>query len=160
FHLAMREQRLIESGVAPEEARERARRALGNPSLLAEQTLDSWRYPRMDILIQDIRYALRSFRRNPGFSVIAIATLVLGIGGITAMFSAFDAILIRPLPYADAGKLVLIWDELKGLDKPKQFATPPEWIEWRRLNTVFTDLAATQPWGATLAGDPELEQVP
>jgi predicted permease len=160
FHLAMREQRLIESGVAPAEARERARRELGNPSMLAEQTLDSWRYPLVDFLIHDIRYALRSFRRNPGFSVIAVATLALGIGGITAMFSAFDAILIHPLPYADAGKLVVIWDELKGLDQPKQFATPPEWIEWRRLNTVFTDLAATQAWGATLAGDPELEQVP
>jgi putative ABC transport system permease protein len=54
----------------------------------------------------------------------------------------------------------MIWDDLKGLDKPKQFPTPAEWIEWRRLNTVFTDLAATQPWGATLSGDPELEQVP
>ncbi len=114
----------------------------------------------MDTLIQDIRCGFRQMRRNPGFSVIAIATLALGIGGITAMFSAFDAILIRPLPYADGDRLVMIWDELRGLDTPKQFPTPAEWIEWRRLNTVFTDLAATQPWGATLSGNPELEQVP
>src|SRR5215471_20335230 len=97
FHLAMREQRLIESGISPAEARRRARRELGNSSLLAEQTLDSWRYRFMDTLIQDIRGGFRQVRRNPGFSAVAIATLALGIGGITAIFSAFDAILIRPL---------------------------------------------------------------
>ena len=159
FHLAMREQRLIESGVEAEEARRRARRELGNAALLTELSLDSWRYRFMDTLVQDIRCGFRQIRRNPGFAAIAIATLALGIGGITAMFSAFDAILIRPLPYADAGRLVMVWDLLKA-DNPKTFPTPAEWIEWRRLNTVFTDLAATQGWGATLSGDSEVEQVP
>jgi hypothetical protein len=159
FHLEMREQRLVESGLPPDEARRRARCELGNPTLLTERAIESWRYRSMDRLIQDIRSGFRQMRRNPGFSVIAIATLALGIGGITAMFSAFDSILIRPLPYGDAGRLVMVWDELKGLE-PKQFASPAEWLEWRRLNTVFTDLATAEPWGATLSGDPELEQVP
>jgi putative ABC transport system permease protein len=158
FHLAMREQRLIESGVRADEARRRARSELGNAALLTELSLDSWRYRFMDTLIQDVRCGLRQMRRNPGFSAIAIATLALGIGGITAMFSAFDAILIRPLPYADADRLVMVWDMLKA-SNPKSFPTPAEWIEWRRLNTVFTDLAATQAWGATLSGDSEVEQV-
>src|SRR5260370_4446125 len=114
----------------------------------------------MDTLLQDMRWGFRQMRRNPGFSVIAVATLALGIGGIAAIFSAFDTILIRPLPYTGAGQLVMIWDELKGKVAAKSFPTPAEWIEWRRLNTAFTDLAATQPWGATLSGDPELEQVP
>jgi len=74
------------------------------------------------------------------FSAIAIATLALGIGGITAMFSAVDAVLIHPLPYADADRLVMIWDDLhKSGDLAKQFPTPAEWLEWRRHNTVFTD---------------------
>src|SRR5215831_19355100 len=115
----------------------------------------------MDILIHDIRYALRSFRRNSGFSVIAIATLALGIGGITAMFSAFDAILIRPLPYAGADRLVMIWDYMGKTDVTSRHnSTPAEWIEWRRLNTVFTDLACSQPGDVTLSGDGEPEQLP
>jgi hypothetical protein len=94
------------------------------------------------------------------FSAIAIATLALGIGGITAMFSAVDAVLIRPLAYADADRLVMIWDDLhKSGDLPKHFPTPAEWLEWRRHNTVFTDLAATQPGAAMLSGDSEPEQV-
>jgi hypothetical protein len=100
----------MESGVPHDEAYQRARCELGNSTLLAELALDSWRYRFMDTLLQDLRYGFRQVRRNPGFSVIAIATLALGIGGITAMFSAFDAVLIRPLPYPDADKLVMIWD--------------------------------------------------
>jgi putative ABC transport system permease protein len=115
----------------------------------------------MDTLLQDLRYGFRQVRRNPGFSVIAIATLALGIGGITAMFSAFDAVLIRPLPYPDADKLVMIWDWMPNQNvATKHQPAPAEYIEWRRLNTVFTDLAATQPADATLSGDGEAEQVP
>jgi putative ABC transport system permease protein len=93
--------------------------------------------------------------------VLAIATLALGIGGITAMFSAFDAVLIRPLPYPDADRLVMIWDRMANSDiTTKQQPAPAEYLEWRRLNTVFTDLAASQPSDATLSGDGEPEQVP
>ena len=110
---------------------------------------------------RDVRYGLRQVRRNPAFSAIAIATLALGIGGITAMFSAFDAVLIRPLPYTDADRLVMIWDAMGETDvTARHNPTPAEWIEWRRLNTVFTDLASSQPADATLSGDGEPEQVP
>src|SRR5262245_54091419 len=123
--------------------------------------LDSWRYRFMDTLLQDIRCSLRQMCRNPGFSVISIATLALGIGGIAAMFSAFDTILIRPLPYADADRLVMIWADMGRIDVASRHdATPAEWIEWRRLNTVFTDLACTQTAAVTLSGDGEPEQVP
>jgi predicted permease len=77
------------------------------------------------------------------------------------MFSAFDAVLIRPLPYTDADRLVMIWDAMGETDVTSRHnSTPAEWIEWRRLNTVFTDLASTQPADATLSGDGEPEQVP
>ncbi len=69
-------------------------------------------WTRLEQLARDVRYGLRQVRRNPAFSAIAIATLALGIGVNTAMFSAVDAVLIRPLPYADAGRLVMIWDEV------------------------------------------------
>ena len=83
--------------------------AFGNTLQLREQSRDSWGWTRVQQLANDVVYGIRQVRRNPAFSAIAIATLALGIGGITAMFSACDAILIRPLPYADAGRLVTIW---------------------------------------------------
>ena len=99
----------------------------------------------LDVAGRDVRYGLRQVRRNPAFSAIAIATLALGIGGTTAMFSVFDAVLVRPLPYADADRLVMVWDwETSETDiTARHNSTPAEWIEWRRLNTVFTDLACT-----------------
>jgi putative ABC transport system permease protein len=114
----------------------------------------------LDVAGRDARYALRQLRRNPAFSSVAIATLALGIGGIAAMFSAFDAVLIRPLPYADADRLVMIWLDMGKRDiTTKHNATAAEWVEWRRLNTVFTDIATSQPSDATLSGNGNPEQV-
>src|SRR5258706_3354519 len=77
------------------------------------------------------------------------------------MFSAFDTILIRPLPYAGPDRLIMVWDDLsKSDDWTRSSPAPAEWYEWRRLNTVFTDIASTQPTDATLSGDAQPEQVP
>lgn len=151
----------LRDGASVAEARRRAAHQLGG----LEQAKERVRYARhgawLDTVGRDVRCGLRQIRRNPSFSAIAIATLALGIGGITAMFSAVDAVLIRPLPYTDADRLVMIWDEMPQTDiVGKHNATPAEWIEWRRLNTVFTDLAATQPADVTLSGGGEPEQVP
>ena len=73
------------------------------PLLVKEDVRAAWGWTRVEQLARDVRYGLRQVRRNPAFSAIAIATLALGIGVNTAMFSAVDAVLIRPLPYADAG---------------------------------------------------------
>ena len=114
----------------------------------------------LDVAGRDIRYGLRQLRRNPAFSAVAIVTLALSIGGITAIFSAVDTILVRPLPYADADQLLMVWDDMsKSEGDPTFFSTPAEWTEWRRLNTVFTDLACSQPGTAILSGDGEPEEV-
>lgn len=110
--------------------------------------------------MRDAGFGLRQLRRILGFSAIAVGTLALGIGGVTAMFSVFDSILTRSMPYADADRLVMIWDDITGEARPGHRPTPAEVIEWRRHNTVFTDIAATQPADATLSGDAEPEQVP
>src|SRR6266536_1185410 len=109
--------------------------------------------------MNDLKFALRQLRKNPGFTAVAVLTLALGIGANTAIFSAVDAVLIRPLPYADADRLVMIWDEMSHIGFPKHNSTPAEWHEWRRNNTVFTDIAATQPVQAILSSDGEPEEV-
>jgi predicted permease len=108
FHLAMLEQRNIERGLAPAAARAEARRRLGNPTVIAEHTLDSWRYASVSTLIQDVRYGLRGFRKNPGFAATAVLSLALGIGANTAIFHLFDALLFRPLPVKSPEQLVLV----------------------------------------------------
>ncbi len=160
FHLEEEADQHRQYGLTESDARRAARRNLGNLALVEENTRASWGWTRLEQLVQDAGYGLRQIRRNPVFSVIAIATLALGIGGITAMFSAVDAVLIRPLPYADADRLVMIWLDMSKENRSGFMPTPAEWLEWRRHNTVFTDIALTQPGDATLSGDSEPEQVP
>jgi putative ABC transport system permease protein len=145
---------------AEESGQHGAQRAFGNAMLVKDEVREAWGWMRLEQLARDVRYGLRQLRRNPAFSGIAVATLALGIGVNTAMFSAVDAVLIRPLPYLDAGRLVMIWDEMSHIGFPKHYSTPAEWHEWRRNNTVFTDIAATQPGEATLSSDGDPEQLP
>jgi predicted permease len=114
FHLAMLEQRKIESTAAPAEARSLARREFGNPTLLTERALDSWMYGFIDTLILDIRFALRGIRRNPVFSTTAVLSLTLGIGANVAIFRLFDALLFTPLPVKSPEELVLITRRVGG----------------------------------------------
>jgi putative ABC transport system permease protein len=160
FHLEEEAEQGQGDGLSEKEARWAARRELGNLAVVEEDTRAAWGWARLEQLARDVQYGLRQIRRNPGFSAIAIATLALGIGGITAMFSAVDAVLIRPLPYADADRLVIVWDDFKNEKRSGFFPAPAEWLEWRRLNTVFADTALTQSGDATLSGDGEPAQVP
>jgi putative ABC transport system permease protein len=137
-----------------------ARIAFGNVTLVKEDVRAASGWPRVEQLGRDARHGLRQVRRSPSFSFIAIATLALGIGVNTAMFSAVDAILIRPLPYHDADRLVMIWDEMSHIGFPRHLSTPAEWQAWRRLNTVFIEVAATESGEAAFSGDGDPEQVP
>jgi predicted permease len=160
FHLEEEADQRQGEGSPTDQCQWAARRELGNMALVQEDTRAAWGWSRLEQLARDAGYGLRQIRLNLVFSATAIATLALGIGGITAMFSAFDAILVRPLPYADADRLVMIWLDMNNEKRSGFMPTPPEWVEWRRHNTVFTDIAATQLGDATLSGDSEPEQVP
>ena len=161
FHQEEEAEERQDDGLTADEAGWAARREIGNLALVEEDTRAAWGWTGPEQLARDIGYGLRQIRRNPSFSAIAIATLALGIGGIAAMFSAFDTVLIRPLPYTDADRLVMIWLDMGKKDiTARHAATPAEWIEWRRLNTVFTDLASVQTAAATLSGEGGPEQVP
>jgi putative ABC transport system permease protein len=150
----------VRDGATAAEARRRAALQLGGLEQAKARVRDGRHGAWLDMVGRDIRYGLRQLRRNPAFSAVAIATLALSIGGITAIFSAFDTILLRPLPYPDADRLVMVWDDMSKSEGDSRFvSTPAEWIEWRRRNTVFTDLACSQPGDAILSGDGEPEQV-
>jgi putative ABC transport system permease protein len=157
FHLEMAELDALRRGQNMRDARLRA----GGVAQAAEAVRDQGTIPWLSDFLRDSRHGVRLLRNSPQFTAAAILCLALGIGGIAAIFSVFDAVLIRPLPYADADRLVMIWLDMGKRDvKSTHDATPAEWIEWRRLNTVFTDLACTQSGDATLSGEGEPEQVP
>ncbi len=107
-HLELEADRLVAEGMTPDEARAAARRAFGNVTQARERYYESRRVKWMDDLRTDVRHARRTLFRHPGFALVAILTLALGIGANAAIFSVVHAILLRPLPYKDADRLVRI----------------------------------------------------
>ncbi len=113
----------------------------------------------MSAILDDIRYGARLLRRSPGFSLAAVLALALGIGANTAIFSVVDAVLLARLPYADADRLVMVWEDASQIGFPRNTPAPANWVDWRSQNTVFTDIAATRGRTASLTGDGPPEQV-
>ncbi len=104
----------------------------------------------MDELIKDLRYALRMVRNSPGFAIIAILTLALGIGANTAIFSFIDAVLLKPLPYADADKILMVWEKPPGGERNGN--STMNFLDWKSQNTVFSAIAAQTGAATTLTG--------
>ena len=155
FHLAMAEQRMIESGMSPNDARVLARRQLGNTILIKEQTLDAWRYTFVDMLIRDFRYAVRRLIKNFRFAVTAVLTLTLGIGATTAIFSVVYSVLIKPLPYPNADELVRI--RHSDINGERSFSETM-YLTYRAENRTFASIGLWDETAATLTdrGEPEL----
>jgi putative ABC transport system permease protein len=112
----------------------------------------------MSTLLQDLRYGVRMLTRKPGFTLIAVLTLALGIGANTAIFSVVNAALLRPLPYREADKLVMVWEQSQR--EAQNVANPANYMDWGEQNDVFTEMATTFDTTASLIGDGEPEEVP
>ena len=114
-HLELEAEEQLESGVPADEAHYAARRAFGNATLIAEDVRESRNTAWLEHFFRDLRYGLRSLRRSPGFSTVAVLTLALGIGANTAIFSTIDALMLRPLPFSSPDQIVRIYSITSGI---------------------------------------------
>ncbi|HEY6803031.1 MAG TPA: ABC transporter permease [Pyrinomonadaceae bacterium] len=113
----------------------------------------------MDNLLKDIRYAIRGLRKRPGFTVIAIMTLALGIGANTAIFSVVNAVLLKPLAFKDADRLVIVWEDAAFAGFPRNTPAPANYIDWKNQNRSFEDMAAAADTSFNLTGDGDPERI-
>jgi putative ABC transport system permease protein len=111
----------------------------------------------METLLKDLRYGVRTLTKNPGVSLIAVLTLALGIGANTAIFSVVSAVLLNPLPYREPDRVVSIWENVP--EHGRWRAAPANFLDWKKQNTVFEDVAAFGGSTATLTGDGDPEQL-
>src|SRR5215813_3352672 len=142
-HIEEKTDEFVASGMSRADAEAAARRAFGNVVKLQETARDVWRFASfIESLATDVRYALRGLAQKPGFTIAVILTLALGIGANTAIFSVVNAVVLRPLPFAEPEHLVWLWDTQPQL--PTAPASLPDFLDWKEQNRSFEQLAAFQ----------------
>jgi predicted permease len=138
--LTLEEEEQRERGLSEEEARYAARRAFGNPTLIMERTHEAWGWVPFERLLQDLRYALRQLRRSPGFASVCLITLALGVGANTAMFSVVQGVILAPLPFPQANRVVFLWEKRRGV--PQLDVSYPNFEDWERTSRSFAAMSA------------------
>ena len=143
--------------MTPDLARRAALLELGGVEAVKEEARAARAGAVLAELWQDAGYAIRIARRDPGFTAVAVLTLALGIGANTAIFSVVNAVLLKPLPYRDPGRLVFVWERNPSIGKDRDPVAPPNFQDWQAQNTVFEELGAYRLGGFALSGvdDPE-----
>ena len=149
--LELEEEEQRERGLSPEEAQHAARRAFGNATLIREQTRETWGWAAFEHLSQDLRYALRQMRRSPGFAVVVVFVLALAIGTNASVFSVLNAVLLRPLEFANANRLVQLTSVKDG--KPVG-VSPADWHDYAAQNHTFEKMAIYDQWAKNVSTSP------
>ncbi len=158
FHMERQVEENLAAGMSAQEARRAAMREFGGVEQVKEDCRDARRTNYLENLLNDVRFGLRMLRKSPSFTFFAVAVLALGIAANSAIFSIADAVLIRPLPYADANRLVIVWEDASAYGFPKDTPAPGNFSDWKSRNQVFDDVAATGFGGSfslTGLGTPE-----
>jgi hypothetical protein len=154
FHVDAEVEYLVARGWSAEAARDHALRGFGDVDAFrrACRAADERRMARahrnenFSVLLQDLRFALRSLRRQPAFTAIAILTLALGIGANTAIFSVINGVMLKPLPYREPQQLVMLWETRPGGDRP--LISWPNYLDWRQRQRSFEDIAVYNPFAS------------
>ena len=149
--LELEEEEQRERGLPPEEARRAALRAFGNPTLIREHTRAVWGWNGLENLLRDIRVSVRTLLRSPGFAMIAVLVMALCIGAATSLFTVARSVLLRPLPFRDPERLVMIYEHFRDPSmNAQQFnynpVAPADYYDWRAQTHGFEDMAAWR-WG-------------
>ena len=164
FHLDMRVSELIAQGWEPEAARAEARRQFGDlddarkycRQADEQRERQTMRGELWEEIMQDIRFAVRTLRRSPGFTIVAALTLAIGIGANTAIFSVVRGILLRPLPFTDPSRLVMVASVYGGT---RSTSSPANVYDWRVQNHSFTSMSVLTGHSAVLTGSGDPEQI-
>jgi len=156
-HLDRHVEELIAGGMTPRDARAEALRTFSGFTQAEEACRDARRPRLLDDLSQDLRFGLRMLRKGPAFTAVVLVTLAVAIGANTALFSIFDAVLLKALPLPDADRLVVIGEETATVhDGPVSY---PDFLDWRARQSTFDGLAVSMFIGGVLTGDGEAERV-
>jgi putative ABC transport system permease protein len=162
FHLAQRAEKNRAAGVDAAEARQAAHRQLGNATLLKEDTRNLRTLPVVENFAQDLRYGSRTLIKTPLFALIAIATLALGIGASTSIFSVVNSVLLRPLPFTQPNRLVQVWESNSkhSVANLRNVVNPINFLDWTEQNRSFSGMAAVVDTSTRLGLGHEPVQVP
>ncbi|HLG96847.1 MAG TPA: ABC transporter permease [Bryobacteraceae bacterium] len=145
-HLQMHIEDNLRTGMNAEEARRQAMLQLGSMDSVKESLRDQASLAWVDTTVRDVRHALRGLRRSPGFAITTVSSLAIGLGASLAIFTIADNLLIRPLPYRDAARLVMVWEANPTIaNVERNVASPANFLDWRSQNDVFERLAAVSP---------------
>ncbi len=156
-HLQMAASDGIDRGESVERAQHAARREFGNVSLVQQVTRDQWGWRWLEEFLQDLRYGARMLRKNPGFTLVAVLTLALGIGANTAIFSVVNGVLLNPLPYPHPEQLVTLHESKPNFEFGS--ISYPNFRDWQRDNHTFSSVAISRGFAFSLTGIGEAEQV-
>ena len=153
FHLEQQVAENTAAGMSPEEARYAAMRAFGNPTVLKEETRDTWGWIAVEQIVKDLGYGLRMLRKNFGFSAVAVVTLALGMGANAAIFTVINAVMLRALPVKHPEELVTVGNPARvhswGTGTPRtDVFSYPLYRELRENNQVFSSLLASSNLGS------------
>jgi macrolide transport system ATP-binding/permease protein len=157
FHREQAERELIASGMPAETARYAAMRQFGNPTRLKERSHEVVGF-RLETVVQDLKFASRQLRKNPGFALTAILILALGVGASVAIFAFVDAALIKPLPYPNPTRLMAVNESSAGFARNN--LSYPDYVDWKRMNTVFSSMEVFVGTGYALSTPTGTQPVP